>query len=170
MVRRLEAGCAAPFLHIRSAILKISQPRTVKPTPQKSMTDTIAFPFCFLQDAYALSRSTSSNKLLKQNRRGRPDQRPSLSAIGDPTPLRRPQAAPGRPPGNEQIVLGDVDPNRAPKPPPPHLWCLARPCRGAIAVARARCFLPWRAMRARVVRQGSRAAPRHPPGRGVHSL
>jgi hypothetical protein len=67
---RLEAGCAAPFLHIRSAILKISQPRAVKPTPQKSMTDTIAFPFCFLQDTYALSRSAASNKLLKSNRRG----------------------------------------------------------------------------------------------------
>ena len=88
MVRRLEAGCAAPFLHIRSAILKISQPRTVKPTPQKSMTDTIAFPFCFLQDAYALSRSTASNKLLKQNRRGRPD--PASLAFRD----RRSYAAP----------------------------------------------------------------------------
>ena len=26
-------------------------------------------------------------------------------------------------------------PNRFTSPPPPHLWCLARPCRGAIAVA-----------------------------------
>jgi hypothetical protein len=48
--------CAAPFLHIRSAILKTSQPRAAKPTPQKSTRDTIAFPFYFLQDAYALSR------------------------------------------------------------------------------------------------------------------
>ena len=68
---RLEAACAASFLHIRSAILKTSQPRAAKPTPQKSMTDTIGFPFCFLQDAYALSSSTASNKLLKSNRRGK---------------------------------------------------------------------------------------------------
>ena len=68
---RLEAACAAPFLHIRSAILKTSQPRAAKPTPQKSMTDTTGFPFCFSQDPYALSRSTASNKLLKPNRRGK---------------------------------------------------------------------------------------------------
>jgi hypothetical protein len=35
------------------------------------MTDTTAFPFCFLQAVYALSRSTASNKLLKLNLRGK---------------------------------------------------------------------------------------------------
>ena len=34
------------------------------------MTDITAFPFCFLQTVYALSRSTASNKLLKLNLRG----------------------------------------------------------------------------------------------------
>ena len=40
------------FLHIRSAILKTSQPSAAKPTPQKSMTETTAFSFCFLQESY----------------------------------------------------------------------------------------------------------------------
>jgi hypothetical protein len=60
----LEAACR-PVLHIRSAILKTSQPRAAKPTAQKSMTDTICFPFGFLQDACALHRSTASNKIIK---------------------------------------------------------------------------------------------------------
>ena len=68
---RLEAACAAPFLHIRSAILKTSQPRAAKPTPQKSKTDTTGFPFRFLQDAYALRCATASNKLSMSNRRGK---------------------------------------------------------------------------------------------------
>jgi hypothetical protein len=68
---RLEAACAVPFLHIRSAILKTSQPRAAKPTPQKSMTDTTGFPFYFSQHAYALHRSTASNKLLAPNPRGK---------------------------------------------------------------------------------------------------
>jgi hypothetical protein len=33
----------------------------------------------------------------------------------------------------------------------------------------ARLALPWRAMRASVARQRSRAAPRHPPGRGAYA-
>ena len=65
--RHPEAACAAPFLHIRSAILKTSQPRAPKPMPQKSMTDTTAFPFRFSQDSYDLSRSIASNKLLRSN-------------------------------------------------------------------------------------------------------
>jgi hypothetical protein len=52
------------FLHIRSAILKTSQPRAAKPTPQKSTTETTVFPFSFLQKAYDLKLSTASNKLL----------------------------------------------------------------------------------------------------------
>jgi hypothetical protein len=60
-----NVGSANRLLHIRSAILKTSQPSAAKPTPQKSMTDTTAFPFCFLQDAYELCRSTASNKLLR---------------------------------------------------------------------------------------------------------
>jgi len=36
---------AAPFRHIRSAILKMSQPRTAKPTAQKSITELTAIPF-----------------------------------------------------------------------------------------------------------------------------
>jgi hypothetical protein len=39
-----------------------------KPKPQRSVTDTTAFPFYFLQASYAVSRSTASNKLLKSNR------------------------------------------------------------------------------------------------------
>jgi hypothetical protein len=35
------------------------------------MTDTTAFPSCFSQDVYALSRSIASNKLLKLNLRGK---------------------------------------------------------------------------------------------------
>jgi hypothetical protein len=47
-------GCMVnvAFLHIRSAILKTSQPSAAKPTPQKSMTETTAFSFCFLQESY----------------------------------------------------------------------------------------------------------------------
>jgi hypothetical protein len=41
---RLE-GAAVPALHIRSAIFKISQPKAVKATHQKSMTDTLPFAF-----------------------------------------------------------------------------------------------------------------------------
>ena len=44
---RLKGGGAAPLLHIRSAILKISQPRAVKATPQKTMTDNIGSLFTF---------------------------------------------------------------------------------------------------------------------------
>ena len=62
---------AALFAHIRSAILKTSQPKAAKPTPQKSMRDILAFPICFLQDTCALSRSLASNKLLRSNRRGK---------------------------------------------------------------------------------------------------
>jgi hypothetical protein len=39
--------------HIRSAILKTSQPSAAKPTPQKRMTETTAFlPFPYLQTPY----------------------------------------------------------------------------------------------------------------------
>jgi hypothetical protein len=38
---------AALFAHIRSAILKTSQPKAAKPTPQKSMRDILAFPSGF---------------------------------------------------------------------------------------------------------------------------
>jgi hypothetical protein len=44
---------ADPLLHIRSAILKTSQPRAAKLKPQKSMTVTIAL--TFLQDDYELT-------------------------------------------------------------------------------------------------------------------
>ena len=47
---------AALFAHIRSAILKTSQPKAAKPAPQKSMRDILAFP-SFLQYNCALSRS-----------------------------------------------------------------------------------------------------------------
>jgi hypothetical protein len=46
---------AALFPHIRSAILKTSQPKARKPTPQKSMRDIFAF-LVFLQDNCALSQ------------------------------------------------------------------------------------------------------------------
>jgi hypothetical protein len=48
------------FLHIRSAILKTSQPTP----PEKHDRDT-AFSFCFLHDAYDLSRQMASNELLR---------------------------------------------------------------------------------------------------------
>ena len=38
---------AALFPHMRSAILKTSQPKAAKPTPQKSMRDILAFPPVF---------------------------------------------------------------------------------------------------------------------------
>ena len=42
-----NVGTADPLLHIRSAILKTSQPRAAKPTPQKSMTEATVFPLLF---------------------------------------------------------------------------------------------------------------------------
>ena len=48
-----ERPSPPPFSHIRSAILKTSQPRVAKPTPQKSMTETTAFSY-FLQGACGL--------------------------------------------------------------------------------------------------------------------
>ena len=48
-----ERPSPPPFPHIRSAILKTSQPRVAKPTPQKSMTETTAFSY-FLQGACGL--------------------------------------------------------------------------------------------------------------------
>jgi hypothetical protein len=51
-----ERPSPPPFPHIRSAILKTSQPRVAKPTPQKSMTETTAFSY-FLQGACGLRPS-----------------------------------------------------------------------------------------------------------------
>jgi hypothetical protein len=51
-----RAAIAAPFPHIRSAILKTSQPRVAKPTPQKSMTETTAFSY-LLHGVYGLKAS-----------------------------------------------------------------------------------------------------------------
>jgi hypothetical protein len=47
----VSVGGAGRFLHIRSAILNTSQPRAAKPTPHRSITETIAFLF-YLQDDY----------------------------------------------------------------------------------------------------------------------
>jgi hypothetical protein len=41
-LRRPTSGHRGPSPHIRSAILKASQPRMAIPTPQKSMTETTA--------------------------------------------------------------------------------------------------------------------------------
>jgi hypothetical protein len=60
-----ERPSLPPFPHIRAAILKTSQPRAAKPTPQKSMTEATAFSFCFLHDAYDLSRQMANNELLR---------------------------------------------------------------------------------------------------------
>ena len=51
-----------PFPHIRSAILKRSQPRMAIPTPQKSMTETAPSSY-FLHGTYGLRRQMASNKL-----------------------------------------------------------------------------------------------------------
>ena len=75
--RARRAAIAAPFPHIRSAILKTSQPRVAKPTPQKSMTETTAFSY-FLQGAYGLRRRMASNKLFV---RLSVDRRLGLSAL-----------------------------------------------------------------------------------------
>jgi hypothetical protein len=51
-----EVQLAAPFPHIRSAILNKSQPRTTKPTPQISMTEATAFsPFFFYRTPTTLA-------------------------------------------------------------------------------------------------------------------
>jgi hypothetical protein len=60
---RPASGHRRPFPHIRSAILKTSQPRMAIPTPQKSMTETTASSY-FLHGTYGLRRRTASNKLL----------------------------------------------------------------------------------------------------------
>ena len=51
-----ERPSLPPFPHIRSAILKTSQPRVAKPTPQKSMTETTAFSY-LLHGVYGLKAS-----------------------------------------------------------------------------------------------------------------
>ena len=51
-----------PFPHIRSAILKTSQPRMAIPKPEKSTTETTASSY-FLHSAYGLRRQMASNKL-----------------------------------------------------------------------------------------------------------
>ena len=56
------SGHRCPFPHIRSAILKTSQPRMAKPTPQKSMTEVITSSY-FLRNLYGLRRRVASNKL-----------------------------------------------------------------------------------------------------------
>ena len=77
LIASRRAAIAAPFPHIRSAILKTSQPRVAKPTPQKSMTETTAFSY-LLQDAYGLRRRMASNKLFV---RLSVDRRLGLSAL-----------------------------------------------------------------------------------------
>jgi hypothetical protein len=69
---RPTSGHRRPFPHIRSAILKTSQPRMATPTPQKSMTETTASSY-FLHGAYGLRRRMASNKLFGRlsNERGR---------------------------------------------------------------------------------------------------
>ena len=57
-----RAAIAARSPHIRSAILKTSQPRMAIPTPQKSTTETTASSY-FLHGAYGLRRQMASNKL-----------------------------------------------------------------------------------------------------------
>jgi hypothetical protein len=59
---RPTSGHRRPFPHIRSAILKTSQPRMAIPTPQKSMTETTASSY-FLHGVYGLRRQMASNKL-----------------------------------------------------------------------------------------------------------
>ena len=60
---------AALFPHIRSAILKTSQPKATKPTPQKSMRDIPRLPFFFTMTIAPLVALLASNKLLRSNRR-----------------------------------------------------------------------------------------------------
>ena len=72
------SGHRCPFPHIRSAILKTSQPRMAIPTPQKSMTETTASSN-FLHGVYGLMRRIASNKLFV---RLSIDRRLGLSAFG----------------------------------------------------------------------------------------
>ena len=60
-LHRPTSGHRRPFPHIRSAILKASQPRMAIPTPQKSMTETQ--PLLLLHGEYGLRRRITSNKL-----------------------------------------------------------------------------------------------------------
>jgi hypothetical protein len=59
-----------PLLHIRSAILKTSQPRAAKPTIQNSIAETMAFSSFYMKST-TLSAVASSNKLLRSNPRAR---------------------------------------------------------------------------------------------------
>ena len=59
---RPTSGHRRPFPHIRSAILKTSQPRMAIPTPQKSTTETTASSY-FLHGAYGFRCQMASNKL-----------------------------------------------------------------------------------------------------------
>ena len=69
-LNRPTSGHRRPFPHIRSAILKASQPRMAIPTPQKSMTETTASSY-FLHGAYGLRRRMASNKLFVRLSGGR---------------------------------------------------------------------------------------------------
>ena len=69
-VHRPTSGHRRPFPHIRSAMLKASQPRMAIPTPQKSMTETTASSY-FLHDEYGLRRRMASNKLFVRLSGGR---------------------------------------------------------------------------------------------------
>jgi hypothetical protein len=58
---RVRTGGAAPFRHIRSAILKMSQPRKASPNSQKSDTAiTVPHPR-FLQGVYDFTGRNASN-------------------------------------------------------------------------------------------------------------
>jgi hypothetical protein len=67
-LQRPTSGHRRPFPHIRSAILKASQPRMAMPTPQKSMTETTASSY-FLHGLYGLRRPMASNKIVREIKR-----------------------------------------------------------------------------------------------------
>jgi hypothetical protein len=64
-LRAEERGGAAPFRHIRSAILKMSQPSKASPNSQKSDTATIVPRSRFSQDIYDFPDRNASNNFAK---------------------------------------------------------------------------------------------------------
>jgi hypothetical protein len=67
-LHRPTSGHRRPFPHIRSAILKTSQPRIAMPTPQKSMTETTAS-FYFYMVSTALGVGGQVTKLFVRGER-----------------------------------------------------------------------------------------------------
>jgi hypothetical protein len=68
---------------MRSAILKTSQPRAAKPTPQKRTTETTVFPLSIYMTHTTLSPVAASNKLLMEKPAAK-----GVSYLDDPSSYR----------------------------------------------------------------------------------